>query len=54
MEGEQSLAEKLMGVTNPAGSGNGFGDIGECILQMRVHLKDLFHIGKGSTDLTSL
>ena len=29
MEREQSLAEKLMGVTNPAGSRNGFGDIGE-------------------------
>ena len=29
MEGEQSLAEKLMGVTNPAGSGNGMRDIGE-------------------------
>lgn len=29
MEGEQSLAEKLMGVTNTAGSGNGMRDIGE-------------------------
>lgn len=35
VDGEQSLVEKLMGVTNPAGSRNGMRDI-ECKMSPRI------------------
>lgn len=49
MDGEQSLVEKLMGVTNPAGSRNGMRDI-ECKMSPQNPQKSPKHV----TELKSI